>query len=168
LPESREEYFPAVIEIPMGSKCKYELDVRTGLLVLDRVLPTSVHYPANYGFVPRTLTPDGEPLDVLVLMQEPIVPLAVVRARAIGGFVLQDDQGADHKIVAVAVDDPAFAHYRRHDELPPHVTKELRRFFEDYKAMEHKRGEVEDLYDVSRALRVIDDAAAAYDAQKRA
>src|SRR5215510_6379859 len=124
VPEDIAAFVPAVIEIPKGSKMKYEIDKKTGLLMLDRVLYSSVHYPANYGFIPQTHAGDGDPLDVLVLMQEPVVPLTIVRTRAIGGFTMRDDKGVDDKIVAVAVDDPAFAHYRRHDELPPHVAKE--------------------------------------------
>ncbi len=162
LPDDRHEMIPAVIEIPKGSKCKYELDKKTGLLMLDRVLYSSVHYPANYGFIPQTHAGDGDPLDVLVLMQEPLVPLTIVRARPIGGFSMRDDKGIDDKIVAVAVDDPAFAHYQRHDELPPHVTLELMRFFADYKILEKKLSEVEALYDRARADEVIEESVAAY------
>jgi inorganic pyrophosphatase len=162
LPADRTDAIPAVIEISKGSKCKYELDKKTGLLMLDRVLYSSVHYPANYGFVPQTHAGDGDPLDVLVLMQEPVVPLTIVRARPIGGFTMRDDKGIDDKIVAVAVDDPAFAHYQRHDELPPHVTRELMRFFSDYKVLENKLSEVEELYGRERAHAVIDEAATAY------
>jgi inorganic pyrophosphatase len=162
LPESLETFVPVVIEISKGSKCKYELDKQTGLLMLDRVLYSSVVYPANYGFIPQTHAGDGDPLDVLVLMTEPLVPLTIVRARAIGGFVMRDDKGVDDKIVAVAIDDPGVAHYQRHDELPPHVTKELMRFFSDYKALENKLSEVEELYDRERALAVIRESVAAY------
>ena len=162
LPDDRSDVIPAVIEISKGSKCKYELDKKTGLLMLDRVLYSSVHYPANYGFIPQTHAGDGDPLDVLVLMQEPVVPLTIVRARPIGGFTMRDDKGVDDKIVAVATDDPAFAHYRRHDELPPHVALELMRFFTDYKVLEKKLSEVEDLYDRVRALEVIEEAIAEY------
>jgi inorganic pyrophosphatase len=162
LPDALHESFPVVVEIPKGSKCKYELDKKTGLLMLDRVLYSSVHYPANYGFIPRTHAGDGDPLDVLLLMQEPVVPLTIVRARAIGGFSMKDDKGVDDKIVAVAVDDPAFANYVRHDELPPHVTLELMRFFSDYKVLEKKLAEVEELYGVERALAVIEESVAAY------
>src|SRR4249919_2902447 len=100
LPDRIDLRFPVVIEFPAGSKLKYEIDKRTGLLMLDRVLHSAVHYPANYGFVPQTHAGDGDPLDVLVLMQEPVVPLTIVRARAIGGFFMRDDQGEDDKIVA--------------------------------------------------------------------
>jgi inorganic pyrophosphatase len=165
LPEDRHDVIPVVIEIPKGSKCKYELDKKTGLLILDRVLYSSVHYPANYGFIPQSHAGDGDPLDVLVLMQEPVVPLTIVRARPIGGFSMTDDKGVDDKIVAVAVDDPAFAHYQRHDELPPHVVLELMRFFSDYKVLEKKLSEVEELYGRDRAHEVIEEAIMAY--QKR-
>ena len=165
LPDDRSEFFPVVVEIPKGSKLKYELDKKTGLLMLDRVLFSSVHYPANYGFIPQTHAGDGDPLDVLVLMQEPVVPLTIVRARAIGGFFMRDDQGEDDKIVAVAVDDPSMAHYRHHTELPPHLVKELLRFFRDYKVLENKLTEVEEMYDRERALKVIEDAVAGYRAK---
>src|SRR5579883_673059 len=98
--EPVEEGFPAFVEIPQGSKNKYELDKKTGLLRVDRVLFSAVHYPANYGFVPRSLAEDDDPLDVLVLGQDPIVPLAVVDARAIGGFEMRDEHGVDTKIIA--------------------------------------------------------------------
>jgi inorganic pyrophosphatase len=162
LPDDRREAIPVVIEIPAGSKCKYELDKKTGLLVLDRVLYSSVHYPANYGFIPQTLAGDGDPLDVLVLMQEPVVPLTILRARPVGGFCMRDDKGIDDKIVCVAVDDPAFAHYESHKELPPHLVKELMRFFTDYKVLENKLSEVEDLYDRERAHEVIEESVVAY------
>jgi inorganic pyrophosphatase len=162
VPNDVDAFFPTVIEIPKGSKLKYEIDKQTGMLMLDRVLYSSVHYPANYGFVPQSLAGDGDPLDVLVLMQEPLVPLTIVRSRAIGGIRMRDDKGIDDKIVAVAIDDPAFAHYREGKELPPHVTVELRRFFEDYKVLEGKKSEVDELYDRARALEVIREALAAY------
>lgn len=162
VPEDFEDWFPAVVEIPKGSKVKYELDKRTGLLMLDRVLYSSVHYPANYGFVPQSHGGDDDPLDVLVLMQEPVHPLTIVRARAIGGLRMRDDKGLDDKIVAVAVDDPSVAHYRAAKELPPHLMVELRRFFEDYKALEGKLSEVDELYEAQEAFAVIRESLAAY------
>jgi inorganic pyrophosphatase len=155
VPPSIEEFVPAVIEIPRGSKLKYEIDKHTGLLMLDRVLYSSVHYPANYGFLPQSHADDGDPLDIMVLMQEPVVPLTIVRARAIGGIKMRDDKGDDDKIVAVAVDDPAFNHYRDVSELPPHVMKELDRFFRDYKVLEAKTSDVDQPYGRERALEVI-------------
>lgn len=115
-----EEHFRCVIEIPKGSKVKYEIDKQTGLLWLDRVLHSAVHYPANYGFLPRTYCEDGDPLDVLVLGQEPVVPLCLLRARAIGVITMKDEKGPDDKIIAVHVDDPEFDFYRDISELPPH------------------------------------------------
>ena len=162
IPEDFEAWFPAVIEIPKGSKVKYELDKRTGLLMLDRVLYSSVHYPANYGFVPQSHGGDNDPLDVLVLMQEPVHPLTIVRARAIGGLRMRDDKGLDDKIVAVAVDDPSVAHYKAARELPPHLMIELRRFFEDYKVLEGKLSEVDELYEAAEAFAVIRESLGAY------
>ena len=140
-----DESFAAVIEIPKGSKVKYELDKETGLLLVDRILHSAVHYPANYGFLPQTYCEDGDPLDVLVLGQEPVVPLCVVRARAIGVLSMSDDKGRDDKIIAVHLDDPEYEHYRDIAELPPHRLKELERFFLDYKVLENKVVNIEDL-----------------------
>jgi len=155
LPEGIEECFPAIIEIPAGSKLKYELDKDTGLLRLDRVLYSAVHYPANYGFIPRTHADDGDPLDVLVLMQEAVHPLTIVRARAIGGFKMRDEMGEDDKIIAVCIDDPAVSHYQTTAQLPPHLVVELRRFFVDYKSLEGKFSEIDELYNQARAVKVI-------------
>ncbi|HEY0254315.1 MAG TPA: inorganic diphosphatase, partial [Kofleriaceae bacterium] len=113
LPDDLSAWMPTVIEIPRGSHLKYEVDKPTGLLKLDRVLYSAVHYPANYGFIPRTHGDDNDPLDVLVLMQEPVYPLTIVRARAIGGLRMVDDMGGDDKIIAVAIDDPTYANYHR-------------------------------------------------------
>ncbi|MGZ3429404.1 MAG: inorganic diphosphatase, partial [Polyangia bacterium] len=119
--------FPVIVEIPKGSKNKYELDKSTGLLKVDRVLFSAVHYPANYGFVPRTLEDDGDPADVLVLGQESIVPLALVDVRAIGGFEMRDEHGVDAKIIAEHVNDPAVRDYRTLADLSPHLVAEMRR-----------------------------------------
>jgi inorganic pyrophosphatase len=165
VPDDLNEYFPVVIEIPKGSKLKYEIDKRTGMLMLDRVLYSSVHYPANYGFIPQTHAGDGDPLDVLVFMEEPVHPLTLVRARAIGGFSMRDDKGIDDKIVAIAVDDPAVSHYTEGVQLPPHTLLELRRFFQDYKVLEGKFSEVDELFGRERAIQVIRDAVAGYRAK---
>ena len=154
--------FPVVIEIPKGSKNKYELDKDTGLLRLDRVLYSSVHYPADYGFIPRTFCDDGDPLDALVLGQEPVYPLTIVESRAIGVMRMRDEKGIDDKIVAVSVHDPAFADYTDKDQLPTHVLRQVRRFFEDYKVLEHKQVVVEDLLGPAEALRIIRDALELY------
>lgn len=155
VPPTIDEFVPVVIEIPQGSKLKYEIDKTTGLLMLDRVLYSSVHYPANYGFIPQSHADDGDPLDVLVLMQEPVVPLTIVRARAIGGLRMRDDKGEDDKIIAVAIDDPSVNHYREASELPPHVVRELDRFFRDYKVLEGKESVVDKPYDRATALTVM-------------
>jgi len=123
--------FPVVIEIPKGSKNKYELDKETGLLKLDRVLYSAVHYPANYGFIPRTFCEDGDPLDALVLGQEPVNPLTMMDARAIGVMRMRDEKGLDDKIIAVSVKDPAVSDYMDHTQLPAHLLREIRRFFEE-------------------------------------
>ena len=121
--------FRAIIEIPKGSKVKYEVDKVTGLLVLDRVLHSAVHYPANYGFLPRTFCDDGDPLDVLVLCQEAIVPLAIMRAKVIGVMKMRDDKGEDDKLIAVHADDPTYSDYSDVSEIPSHRMRELKRFF---------------------------------------
>jgi len=146
----------------MGSKNKYELDKETGLLRLDRVLYSAVHYPANYGFIPRTYCEDGDPLDVLVLGQEPVTPLTLMEARAIGVMRMRDEKGLDDKIIAVSVKDPAFSEYTEHGQLPSHLLREIRRFFEDYKALEGKMSEVDELYGRGRALEVVRESLAAY------
>ena len=150
--------FPVVIEVPRGSKNKYELDKETGFLRLDRVLYSAVHYPANYGFIPRSYCDDGDPLDALVLGQEPVYPLTIVEARAIGVMRMRDDKGIDDKIIAVNVRDPAVSDYHDRTQLPQHVEREIKRFFQDYKVLEHKEVVVEELLGVSDAVRIIRDA----------
>lgn len=163
VPADLRPFFPALIEIPRGSHLKYEVDKPTGLLRLDRVLYSAVFYPANYGFIPRTYAGDGDPLDVLVLMQEPVEPLTIVRARAIGGLRMSDDKGIDDKIVSVCIDDPAYAQYENLDQLPPHVMIELDRFFRDYKVLEEKRVAIDESFDKARAFEIIAEARASYD-----
>ena len=153
-----ERAFPVVIEIPKGSKNKYELDKETGLLRLDRVLFSAVHYPADYGFIPRTYCDDGDPLDVLVLAAEPVYPLTLVEARAIGVMRMRDEKGIDDKIVAVSISDPTFSDYTDKDQLPNHVLLQVRRFFEDYKVLEHKQVIVEDMLGPAEALTIIGEA----------
>lgn len=162
LPNDLAAFFPVVVEIPRGSNCKFQVDEATGLLRLDRVLHGAFHYPANYGFIPRTHAPDNDPLDVLVLMQDPVPPLTVVRARAIGGFRMVDEKGVDDKIIAIAIDDPAYTDFRALEELPPHLTREMKRFFQDYKESEQKHAEVGESFDRELAIDVIRAAAAAY------
>ena len=133
----------AFIEIPAGSRTKYELDKASGLMRVDRVLYSSVIYPANYGFIPRSYCDDGDPLDVLVLGYEPVVPACIMSVRAIGVMHMLDEGKGDDKVVAVPVDDPAYNSYTDISELPSHVFAEIQRFFEDYKALEEKEVSVE-------------------------
>jgi inorganic pyrophosphatase len=156
------EYFHAVIEIPEGSKVKYELDKATGLLRADRILYSAVHYPANYGFIPQSYCGDGDPLDVLLLCQVPLAPLSIARARAIGVMKMVDERGEDDKIIAVHIDDPQVAHYRDLSELPPHVLAEVKRFFLDYKVLEKKAVMIEDPLGHEEAERVIEESLRLY------
>jgi inorganic pyrophosphatase len=157
-----EREFPVVIEVPMGSKNKYELDKETGLLRLDRVLFSSVHYPANYGFIPRTYCDDGDPLDALVLGQEAVQPLTIVQARAIGVMRMRDEKGLDDKILAVSTKDPAVNDYSDHAQLPAYLTREIQRFFQDYKVLEQKQVVVEDFIGPADAIRILQEALALY------
>lgn len=149
------EYVVAVIEIPKGSKLKYELDKQSGLIKVDRVLFSSVHYPANYGFVPQTYCEDRDPLDILVLGQEAVVPLSIMRARIIGVMRMQDQGEADDKLIAVHADDPEYSHYASIHDLAPHRMTEVRRFFEDYKALESKNVIVEKFLDRDEAIKIL-------------
>jgi inorganic pyrophosphatase len=162
-----EECFPVVIEVPMGSKNKYELDKATGFMRLDRVLYSAVHYPANYGFVPQTFCDDQDPLDALVLCQEPVAPMTLVEARAIGVMRMRDEKGIDDKLLAVAVKDPAYEEYTDHEQLPHHVVREMRRFFLDYKVLENKDVMVSEPLGVPDALDILREALAAYRAMPR-
>lgn len=132
------EDFIAVIEIEKGSKNKYELDKETGLLMLDRILHTSTHYPANYGFIPRTFADDGDPLDVLVLCSETIRPMSLVRVYPIGVITMLDGGKLDEKIIAIPFDDPTYNGYKDISELPRHIFDEMSHFFTVYKNLEHK------------------------------
>ena len=161
-PDDLAPWFPAFIEIPKGSKVKYELDKPTGLLRVDRVLYSAVHYPANYGFVPRTYCGDQDPIDVLVLGQEEVAPGVLLRARAIGVMRMRDDKGQDDKLVAVHADDPEYVSYRTVGDLPPHRLLELQRFFLDYKALEGKGVEVEAPLGVREALAILREAVELY------
>ncbi|MBY0230546.1 MAG: inorganic diphosphatase [Gemmataceae bacterium] len=159
--------FISVVEIPMGSSVKYELDKETGLLKLDRILYSAVYYPANYGFVPQTLAEDDDPLDVLVLCQEAVAPLTLVHARAIGLMTMIDSGKKDHKVLAVATHDPEYNGFREATELPEHRLMMLRRFFLDYKMLEGKAVEVDALEPAAAALPVIEAALARYSTQRR-
>lgn len=138
------ESFIAVIEIEKGSKNKYELDKETGHMLLDRILYTSTHYPANYGFIPRTYADDGDPLDVLVLCSEMLYPLSLVRCYPIGMITMQDQGKMDEKIIAIPFNDPNYNEYTSIEELPGHVISEMRHFFTIYKNLENKDTVVDD------------------------
>ena len=165
--ENLPSEFMSVVEIPMGSSVKYELDKQTGLLRLDRILYSAVYYPANYGFIPQTLAEDDDPLDVLVLCQEAVAPLTLVGARAIGLMTMIDGGKKDHKVLAVAINDPEYASFREASELPTHRLTMLKRFFQDYKTLEGKTVEVDDLQPAAAALPVIEEALARYSTSRR-
>ena len=156
------DVFNAVIEIPQGCKVKYELDKETGMLRVDRMLYSSVVYPANYGFIPHSYADDGDPLDVLVLAQEAVDPLSILRARPIGLMSMVDDEEEDAKIICIHIDDPAFNDYWHIKELPDHRLRELRRFFQDYKALEDKTVRVQDFFGPDRAKSVVEGAGERY------
>ncbi|MDX2190102.1 MAG: inorganic diphosphatase [Bacteroidota bacterium] len=160
--DNAPEFVRAIIEIPKGSKCKYELDKESGLLKLDRVLFSSVHYPANYGFIPKTYCDDNDPLDILVICSEDVVPMCLIEAKVIGVMQMIDGDEQDDKIIAVAKNDMSANYINDIDQLPPHTLVEMRRFFEDYKKAEHKQVIVENFYGKSKALEIIKDAIELY------
>ncbi len=138
LPDDITGAIPAVIEIPTESKVKYEIDKASGMLMVDRILHSAVHYPANYGFVPRTYCGDGDPIDILVLCREPVAPFSLMRARVVGVMRMRDDKGEDDKLIAVAADDPAYEDFHDIKDVPSHLLLELRQFFHDYKRLERR------------------------------
>ena len=147
--------FSAVIEISKGSNCKYELDKETGMLRLDRILYTATHYPANYGFIPRTYADDGDPLDVLVLCSEPIVPMTLVQVYPIGAMRMIDGGKQDDKIIAIPFSDPTHQGVKSIHELPPHIFDEIKHFFTVYKQLEHKQTAVKELFDRAEAEEIV-------------
>ena len=156
--DSREitpEEFTVVIEIPKDSQCKYELDKETGFIILDRVLFTSTHYPMNYGFIPRTLSEDKDPLDVLVICSEAIVPMTLVECRPIGIIKMIDQGYEDEKIVAVCVHDPVYQDYKSLKEVPHHVLAEFKHFFEVYKTLENKETSVTEIQGMHTAKKIV-------------
>ncbi len=165
--EDVPQEYNAIIEIPFGSSVKYELDKGSGLIKLDRVLYSAVYYPANYGFIPQTLAEDNDPLDVLVLCQETVVPLTLIQARTIGIMTMIDAGEKDHKIIAVAVDDPEFNSYREAAEMPSHRLTMLRRFFQDYTQLEGKVVEVDEILPAKEAYPVIEEALVRYSRARR-
>ena len=158
----KKDNFTAVIEIPKGSKNKYELDKETGLLRLDRVLYTSTHYPANYGFIPRTFADDGDPLDVLVICAEPINPMTLVQVYPIGVMRMLDGGKNDDKIIAVPFSDPNYNNIRDISELPHHIFEEMVHFFKVYKQLENKETAVRDLFGREESIAIIQAAIVNY------
>ena len=164
-PES-PDIIPAIIEVPKGSQIKYELDKKSGLVIVDRILYSAVHYPANYGFIPKTYCADNDPLDILVLGQESVVPLCIMRARPIGVMKMIDGGVADDKIIAIHEDDPQYNCYHHIDDLPPHTLRTLQRFFEDYKILENKQVKIESFLGPDKAKEIIKKALKYYEENK--
>lgn len=152
----KPEKFIAVIEIPKGGKQKYEMDKATGMLKLDRILYTSTHYPANYGFIPRTLADDGDPLDVLVLCTEQLQPMCLVECYPIGVFSMTDDDELDEKIIAIPFEEPQMNQWKDITDLPKHVFSEIQHFFSVYKSLEHTDTSLQEVEDRSQAIEIID------------
>ncbi len=154
--------FIAYIEISKNSKNKYELDKETGILRLDRILYTSAHYPANYGFIPRTYCDDLDPLDVLVLCSEEIIPGAIVECKPIGVLIMSDDMGDDEKIIAVPLHDPNYNNYDDVSDIPKHIFDEITHFFKIYKELEGKNVDVHEILPKKKAMEVIEEAKKLY------
>lgn len=154
--------FQSVIEIPKGSKVKYEMDKKTGFLKIDRIFYSSIVCPANYGFIPQTLGEDHDPLDVLILMQEAIYPLSTLEVRPIGMITMIDQSERDDKIICVPLNDPEYNHYTEISQLPPHRLTEFRNFFESYKKLENKKVVVEDFLDSKHAIESVSKASQNY------
>ena len=151
-----------IIEIPKGTRAKYELDKESGMLRLDRVLYSSVYYPANYGFIPQSYCDDKDPLDILIISQIDVVPMCIVQAKEIGVMRMLDNGEADDKIISVAVGDPSVSHINDIAELPAHFISELRSFFEDYKKLERKTVVVEEFLDRKTAIKILQDSFTMY------
>ena len=161
----KKDDFISVIEITKGGKNKYELDKETGMLKLDRVLYTATHYPANYGFIPRTYAEDNDPLDVLVLCQEDIIPLTLVETYPIGVLIMIDSEQRDEKIIAVAKKDPFLNVYKDITEIPPHISSEIKHFFEVYKQLEQRETVVEEILGREEAEKIIQKSIERYETE---
>lgn len=160
----KPDHFYACIEIPAGSKNKYEIDPQSGALILDRILYTSTHYPHNYGFIPKTWGNDEDPLDVLVLCSEPIVPMALCRCYPIGILIMEDSGEADEKIIAICENDPFYNTFKDIKELPPHVFEQIKHFFQHYKELEYgKNTEISGIHGVEKAKAAIQKAIKRYE-----
>ena len=160
----KPEEFIAVVEISKGSKQKYEMDKKTGLLRLDRILYTSTHYPANYGYIPHTLAADNDPLDVLILCSESLIPMSLVKCYPIGVIIMDDSGDVDEKIIAIPDTDPNYNTYKSINDLPKHVFDEMKHFFSVYKQLENKQTTVDLVSDRDEALRIISQSMDSYKA----
>lgn len=160
----KPEDFIAVVEISKGSKQKYEMDKKTGLLRLDRILYTSTHYPANYGFIPHTLAADNDPLDVLILCSESLIPMSLVKCYPIGVIIMDDNGDVDEKIIAIPDTDPNYNTYKSINDLPKHVFDEMKHFFSVYKQLENKHTSVDVVADKEEALKIIAQSMESYKA----
>ncbi len=160
--ETKFDEVPVVIEVPRGSKVKYEICKKTGMILVDRILSGPLHYPANYGLIPRTYCDDNDPLDILVIGQSEFVPLSLLRARPVGVLEMIDQDEIDDKIIAVHLDDPQYKHIKSIKELSEHQLKELKQFFEDYKKLENKKVEVKMFHDEHRAYEIVENAIKLY------
>ncbi len=163
--ENAPEFVTGIIEIPKNCRAKYELDKASGLLSLDRVLYSSINYPANYGFIPQSYCEDGDPLDILVISQIEIVPMCLVKSKVIGVMHMKDRGEMDDKIIAVAANDMSFNHINDIDELPEHWIKELRSFFENYTKLENKTVVVDTFQNKKVAMQVIEQSIIDYKAK---
>jgi inorganic pyrophosphatase len=151
------EFVNGIIEIPRGSRAKFEIDKESGLIKLDRVIYASMYYPLNYGFIPQTLGEDGDPLDIVVLTQVSVVPLCLIPSKVIGVMQMIDRGESDEKIIAVAEQDPSVSHINNVEDLPPYLLAELRHFFENYKTLENKKVVINEFLSREEAFRVIED-----------
>ena len=156
------EDFIAVVEIQKGSKQKYEMDKQTGMLKLDRILYTSTHYPANYGFIPHTLAEDGDPLDVLIVCSEPLIPMSLVECYPIGVITMKDNGSVDEKIIAIPYTDPTYNTFKDISDLPAHIFDEMRHFFTVYKQLENKDTAVDLVANREEALKIINKCLKSY------
>lgn len=158
--------FDVIVEIPKGSRNKYEVDHHTGTVRLDRVLYSSIHYPTEYGFIDHTLGSDGDPLDAMIVLSEPTFPGCVVETKCIGIFLMADEKGEDEKLICVATGDPYYKDINTLEELPNHLLKEIENFFATYKILEKKNVEVKGFADVNKALQILDEAKKRYESNK--
>ncbi len=161
------EFVNAIIEIPRGSRAKYEVDKESGLIKLDRVIYASMYYPLNYGFIPQTLGEDHDPLDIVVLTQVSVVPLCIIPCKVIGVMQMVDRGEADDKIIAVAEEDPSVNHFNDVQDLPQHLRAELRHFFKNYKTLENKKVVVDEFLSKEKALQIINASIAFYKTEKK-